>query len=54
MYKLQRAPSGKDHNQEWLTGMELLRPGERVRKVFLNPSKKFSLLFVGLGVRGCA
>lgn len=34
--------------------MELLRTGERVRRVFLNPSRKFSLLFVGLGVRGCA
>lgn len=33
--------------------MELLRIGERVRRVFLNPSRKVSLLFVGLGVRGC-
>lgn len=30
----------------------MLRTGERARRVFLNPSKKFSLLFVGLGVRG--
>ena len=34
--------------------MELVRTGERARKVFLNPSRKLSLLFVGLGVRGCS
>lgn len=34
-----------------LTGTELLRTGDRVRRVLLNPSRKFSLLLVGLGVR---
>lgn len=31
--------------------MELFRTGERARSVFLKPSRKFNLLFVGDGVR---
>lgn len=38
--------------EEPLCGIELLRTGDRARRVFLNPSRKLSLLFVGLGVRG--
>lgn len=32
-----------------LTGIELLRTGDRGRRVLLNPSRKFSLLLLGLG-----
>lgn len=41
-----------ENNKVSLTGMELVRTGERARNVFLNPSRKFNLLLVGLGVRG--